>query len=89
MTPEFADALAIFSISVAAISLLVTLWCLKAVRASSKDMFEGFLVRFPGRCPICSYHRFGLTHGFNVPNQPDPHENCPEKNPGSSEPASE
>lgn len=29
-----------------------------------KRVVRDFARTFPGRCPICSYHRFGLQHGY-------------------------
>lgn len=43
-------------------------------RSSAKRMVEGFIRRFLGKCMICSYHRFGMEHGFVRLNEsPEPH----------------
>lgn len=43
------------------------------------NVLEQFERRFPGRCAICSYHRYGVTHGHVAPGVPvDAHEGCPE-----------
>ena len=43
-----------------------------------EKMLDEFEERFPGKCPICSYHRFGLTHGYEKKLKPKKHY-CPEK----------
>ena len=46
-----------------------------------EDDIEEFEEKFPGRCIICSYHRFGLQEGYVDPGtKPDKHEGCPEDN---------
>ena len=45
--------------------------------ASARKMIEDFERAFPGKCPICSYHRFGWQHGFERDPEPPPHI-CPE-----------
>jgi hypothetical protein len=38
-----------------------------------------FMAHFPGRCPICSYHAYGITHGYVSPLAVViSHERCPE-----------
>lgn len=38
-----------------------------------------FCERFPGRCPICSYHEFGMREGFvRLGEAVPPHDQCPE-----------
>ena len=32
-----------------------------------------FMEKFPGRCPICSYHYYGLTHGLTNEALPEEH----------------
>ena len=39
---------------------------------------------FPGRCPICSFHRYGLQNGLTKDHKPNPHW-CPEGNSESDE----
>jgi hypothetical protein len=40
---------------------------------------DEFLKRFPGRCPVCSFHRYGLREGFVRPGEkPAPHK-CAER----------
>lgn len=43
-------------------------------------MLADFEKHFPGRCPICAYHRFGITEGFEaLGSKPAPHD-CIEAN---------
>jgi len=42
-------------------------------------MIEDFVGRFPGKCMICSYHRYGFTHGFIPLGDPVPEHHCIEK----------
>lgn len=36
---------------------------------------------FPGRCPVCAFHRWGLDRGFEPPGSAvPPHDGCPERN---------
>lgn len=30
----------------------------------AKKMVKDFEEKFPGKCMICSYHRFGVSHGY-------------------------
>lgn len=46
-----------------------------ARRIAARD--AEFVRLFPGRCPVCSYHRYGDNHGFKGP-PPGPHA-CPER----------
>ena len=48
---------------------------------SAAVWIETFVVNFPGRCPICSFHRFGLQNGCTRKRYADPHPNCPEGRP--------
>jgi hypothetical protein len=38
-----------------------------------------FQTRWPDRCPICSYWRYGFYQGFDVGRSPPPHDCCPER----------
>lgn len=40
-----------------------------------------FVELFPGRCPICSYHRWGYANAHTHEPRPAPHE-CPEEGRG-------
>jgi hypothetical protein len=46
------------------------------IRASAKSMLQEFIERFPGECPICSYHRYGMLHGFIRPGIEPPEHRC-------------
>lgn len=35
-------------------------------RESDQKMVEDFVRTFPGRCMICSFRRYGISHGFHV-----------------------
>lgn len=48
-------------------------------KRSTRQMLEDFQVHFPGRCPICAYHRFGLQEGFVDIGSPLPPHYCPER----------
>lgn len=52
-----------------------------AGRAARRTLAE-FQRRFPGRCPICSFHRYGLTTGATSEPVPE-HRDCPELTPTS------
>ncbi|MCK6462886.1 MAG: hypothetical protein L6Q29_03670 [Candidatus Pacebacteria bacterium] len=41
-------------------------------------MLERFQKKFPGKCPICSFRRYGIWKGFKVGQLPA--HNCPENN---------
>ena len=40
---------------------------------STEDMIGEFIARFPGKCIICSYHRFGYSHGMTAKPKPENH----------------
>lgn len=46
----------------------------------TERMLHEFVAAFPGRCPICSFHRYGYTHGYESSPKPKPHR-CPEEPP--------
>lgn len=47
---------------------------------SARHVLDEFVHRFPTRCPICSFHRYGISHGHVDPTEPVPkHEGCPEQ----------
>lgn len=40
---------------------------------------QQFMHAFPGKCPICAFHRYGIREGHVKPGVPvSPHEGCPE-----------
>lgn len=47
-------------------------------RREARRLIEEFQRAFPGRCPVCSMHRYGLREGHERPgSRPAPHW-CPE-----------
>ena len=50
-----------------------------AALARRRNWIEEFRQRWPDRCPICSYWRYGFFSGQAVGNEPPPHSNCPER----------
>ena len=61
--------------SVMLVCLVVLAWLLWR---GPSGMLEGYLERFPGRCPICAFHAYGIMEGHVRPGEaPKPHE-CPE-----------
>jgi len=44
-----------------------------------KNWIREFQARWPDRCPICSYWRYGFYQGFDVGPEPPPHDHCPEQ----------
>lgn len=54
-------------------------------RYAGRKMFADFEKRFPGECPLCSFHRYGLQNGYvSGPVERHPRcknaapQNCPE-----------
>jgi len=48
---------------VAVAAMATTLWWKRHSRRWARRTVEDFAQRFPGRCFVCSYHRFGLQEG--------------------------
>lgn len=49
---------------------------------SGRKMINEFAKKFPGRCVICAYHRYGVLHGFIAARTTPPaHHGCPESTP--------
>ena len=48
-------------------------------RSAAEKMVERFVELFPGKCMICSYHRYGLSHGLTADMEPQPHDCIEEK----------
>lgn len=46
-------------------------------QVQAERMVADFQRQFPGRCPVCSFHRFGRLHGTTDQLDPAPH-TCPE-----------
>lgn len=66
-------------VSVAASAVGIMLYLYLSKRWARRTIAE-FQRRFPKRCPICSYHRWGiLMYGTTWP--PPEHADCPERKP--------
>ena len=48
-------------------AVLVVRWVRDANRRTAERMLADFMHMFPGRCPLCSYHRHALQHGADFP----------------------
>jgi len=46
-------------------------------RREARLLVAEFREHFPGRCMVCSYHRYGVLHGM-VSGPPPEHDYCPE-----------
>lgn len=58
----------------ALIVLLLLLFLLRAWgRRWADETLRGFVAAFPGRCPICAYHRYGLQEGHTRKLRPASH----------------
>ena len=59
--------------------LLRTFWNWITGRTAIDDQLDEFMRKFPGKCPICSYHAFGIRECYvrHTEKVPD-HEHCPE-----------
>ena len=65
---------------VATICSLLSALCFvlaKILDTDARSMIEEFESKFPGRCVICSYARFGRQHGLT--SATPAHEGCPER----------
>lgn len=66
------------------ISLLLLLIALLIVtlhleRKRMHEFLVDFQKKFPGRCPVCSFHEYGVMHGYvEYDEVPDAHA-CPEE----------
>lgn len=59
MAPELNLLLSSMAIGALATWLLIRLFLQYEARAT----LEAFVARFPGRCPICSLHNYGMIEG--------------------------
>lgn len=41
---------------------------------TTEDMAKEFEEKFPNKCMICSYHRFGYAQGYTDDPMPEPHD---------------
>ena len=65
------------------LSLAVILWAVWnwRFRVMTRRTLREFVALFPGRCPICSLHYYGVTHGYEDPgSKPEAHV-CIERKP--------
>lgn len=46
------------------------------MRKDAENMIAEFEKKFPNRCPICSYHDYGVREGFIPPSPPGEHPGC-------------
>ena len=65
------------------VSVLVVAWCVWRLLAASERKWARQLIddherAFPGRCPVCSYHRYGLREGHERPGSRPAAHDCPE-----------
>jgi hypothetical protein len=57
-------------------------WILRLFGWDAETTIREFEERFPGRCPICAYHRYGIVEGHVRADEPVPdHFGCPEGRP--------
>lgn len=45
----------------------------RAFFGPSLEDIRDFIEKFPGRCPICSFHYYGVTHGLTNEALPKDH----------------
>lgn len=64
----------------AAAALLIAALCYRLWRCGwpddegAREIVEEFARKFPGRCLVCSLHRYGYTHGHTSKPRPEPHD---------------
>lgn len=46
-------------------------------RRDTRALLFDFQRQFPDRCPICSFHNYGISHGHLNPNHPISPHRCP------------
>jgi hypothetical protein len=68
----------IWSVVIVGVFVGYALFC-RWVRKEGEEMLDEYQKRFPGRCPICSYHDYGVREGFIPPSPPDEHPGCLKK----------
>lgn len=45
----------------------------------NRKWLEEFTQAFPDRCPVCSFHWYGISHGYEDPGAPVPAHQCKER----------
>ena len=73
---DFSDWVFWISWPLTVVIIGVGLWR-KYARRQTQQMINEFEKNFPGECPICSYHNFGLMEGYV--SGPAPAHSCPRK----------
>lgn len=63
-------------IAVSVVLVVGLLWLLQHLvfKRWRLEMLKEFMEEFPGVCPICSYHTYLVTHGYDVDLQADAHD---------------
>ena len=67
---------------IVAVLLLMRLGCCLVDRWHTKStmrLIEEYERAFPGKCVVCGFHRYGVSHGFIPADEPvQEHADCPE-----------
>lgn len=66
----------LFAASMILFGILFAFWI---TRFSTRTTLKEFERMFPGQCPICSLHRFGVREGYERNPFPPPHAGCPDR----------
>ena len=64
MSPEQVKFMLIACWGVGVFWLAATIWADISFRRGVARMAREFAREFPGRCLVCSFHRFGVEHGL-------------------------
>lgn len=65
-------------VAVAASLVMAAYFLLKYTnRKADDEMLREFARMFPGECPVCSLHRFGVWFGHEAKNTSPPPHTCP------------
>ena len=59
--------------------IVVGVWLARILKRYDEEMVDEFIDTFPGRCMICSHHRYGVTHGHCSPSYPIRRHYCIER----------
>ena len=72
---------------VGGVAIVLYLFVQWSLRRAARQMLDDFTKRYPGECPICSFHQYGIQQGHLRPDEPvgkHPHcanappQKCPE-----------
>jgi len=70
--------LGLVALALALVMVFGALWVIRLEDKWAQKFIADYQESFPGKCPICGFHRWGIDHGFERPgSKPDPHP-CPE-----------